>query len=126
MNMSIRKATKRFQKPTYSTERAGAADAAVSGELDELLSKVPSLEERNEALRCVFEAFYDRFPIFQLAERKRLAQNLERLPVALFPVEHDHALHPDTVHEHRPHIFVPVGLRGVVLRNQPAHHDARI
>src|SRR4051812_8687775 len=103
MNMSIRKATKRFQKPTYSTDRVAA-----SGELDELLSKVPSLEERNEALRCVFEAFYDRFSIFELAERKRLAQNFERLPIALFPVEYDHALHPDPAHEHGPHVPVAV------------------
>src|SRR5579859_4829161 len=116
MNMSIRKATKRFQKPTYSGLR----------ELDELLSKVPSLEERDQPLRRLLQALDDRFPIFERALRQRLAEDFHRLPIALLPVEDDHALHPDAVHEQGAQVPVAIGLRGVVLRNQPAHHDARI
>src|SRR5581483_1166457 len=120
--MSITKATKRFQKPTYSTLREGAASL---GELDELFSKVASLEERDQPFRRVLQPLHNGLAVFELVLRKAAGERLECLAVALFPVEDDHSLHSDPVDEHRAHVAIGVRLRRVVFGDEAAHHDAR-
>src|SRR3990172_9185004 len=113
-------AATRFQKPTYS----GPCGDAASGELDELLSKVLPLQQSDEALRRVLDAIDHRLAIPELAGDHQVEQRLVRLGVTLEPVEHDHALHLDAVHQDRTGVLQAVRLGLIEGGNSPADHDA--
>src|SRR6266480_310764 len=115
---SIRNAARRCQKPTYP-------GIAPSGQLDQLLAEVAAAEQRDEASGRVLEALDDRLAGLELALREVLAERLQRLAVALLPVEHDHALHLDAVDEHHAQVLHRVGLGRVVLGDHAAEDDAR-
>src|SRR5512146_15906 len=113
---------KRFQKPTYSSPESGAGGGAGSGELDELFSKVASLEEREEALGRVLDTLDHRLAVLQLALREIPGERLHALGVAVLPVEHDHALHLDPVADQNAKVLVAVGL--VALGDTAADDDS--
>src|SRR5205809_402814 len=121
----MRNATKRFQKPTYSialdATAGAAAEAAVSGELDELLSKILPLEQADKGFRCVFQPLRDGLAILDLAARNPADELRQRLRPQLHAVGNDEALHLDTVRQDRLEGFDAIGLGGVVLRDQAAH-----
>src|SRR6267378_4820545 len=98
---------------------------APSGQLDQLLAEVLAAEQRDEAPGRVLEAFDDRLAVLELALREVLAERLQRLAVALLPVEHDHALHLDAVDEHEAQVPHGVGLGRAVLGDHAADDDAR-
>src|SRR5437016_2059021 len=125
MKVSITKAIRRFQKPTYSTVLGAAGAGAVSGELDELFSKVLPLEQADESLRRVLQAVRDGFPVFYFAAGNPPDQLGQRLSPKLHPVGDDKALDLDAVGEDRLEAPHAVRLRGVVLRNETAYRDAR-
>src|SRR2546423_3951006 len=116
ISQSMRTASARCQKPAYSS---------ALGELDQLLAKVLTLEERDEALRRVLQAFHHGLAVLQFPFRDIGGQRLERLAVAVLPVEHDHSLDADAVHQHRSPVLDGVRLLRVVIRDQPAHHQSR-
>src|SRR5437868_5759303 len=96
-----------------------------SVELDQLLAEILALEQGDESLRGVLDAVDDRFAVPELAFCVIAHQRLERLAVAILPVEYDHALHFDAVDEQRAERLVAIGHRRAVLGDEPAHDDPR-
>src|SRR5438552_354655 len=102
-----------------------APHRAPSGQLHQLLAEVLAAEQRDQALGRVLQALDDRLAVLELALREVLAERLERLAVALLPVEHDHALHPDAVDEHQAQVPQSVRLGRAVVGDHAADDDAR-
>src|SRR6267378_5919086 len=98
---------------------------APSGQLHQLLAEVLAAEERDQALGRVLQALDDRLAVLELALREALAERLQRLAIALLPVEHDHALHLDAVDEHEAQVLHRVRLGRAVVGNHAADDDAR-
>src|SRR5215212_2094977 len=92
MKVSIRKATKRFQKPTYSR----LFDAA-SGKLDELFSKVFPLEQADECPGCILDALRDALAVLYFSARHPADELGQRLGPELHAVGDDEALDLDAV-----------------------------
>src|SRR6478609_3980847 len=86
---SIRNATKRSQKPTYSKWGEPASAMRVSGELDQLLAEIPALQEVDKALRRVLDALHDGFAVLDPATGHHRGKRLDSLGIAVDPVEHD-------------------------------------
>src|SRR5439155_24198839 len=93
-------------------------------EPDELLAEVLAFEEGDHSARCVFESVNHGLAILELSVEDKPSQCLTRFGVAIRPVEHDHALHLDSIDEHGPQSRIAVGLHGVVLRDQPTDDNA--
>src|SRR5215212_4868517 len=70
ISQSMRKASARCQKPAYSS---------ALGELDQLLAKILTLEQRDQALRRVVQTFDHRLPVLELSFGHVTRQRLERL-----------------------------------------------
>src|SRR2546425_2609540 len=102
-----------------------ARHRAPSGQLHQLLAEVLAAEQRDQALGRVLQALDDRLAVLELALREVLAERLERLAVALLPVEHDHALHLDAVDEHEAQVPHRVRLSRAVVGDHAADDDAR-
>src|SRR5258708_2653122 len=119
MKESIRKATKRFQKPTYSGAgpRPSGALARPSGELgglDKLFSKILPLQEPDEGLGRVLDPLRHALAELDLAARHPADQLGQRLRPELHTIGDDEALHLDAVGEQRVEVLYAVGLGRVV------------
>src|SRR5262245_45664563 len=119
-SVSMTIATSRFQKPTYSIRRAA------SGELDELLAKIVASQQPDQPFGCGFDSLEHRFAVLELSRCDQLEQRGVRLGIALEPIEHDHPLHLDAVHQDRAEHPHAVRLERDVGRNQAADNDPRL
>src|SRR5437867_12939545 len=80
-----------------------------SDKFHKLLAEVLAFEQRDKALGRVGQSIDHRLAVLELAFREIAAQPFERFAVTVFPVEHDHALHLDTIDQHRTQHLVTVG-----------------
>src|SRR5512138_224694 len=145
ISQSTRSATARCQKPAYSKRGSARLRASGSGrsregggipspkrgstrsgELDQLLAKIFALEERDQPAGRVLQPLDHRLAVLQSTLAEVAGKRAERLAVAFLPVEHDHALQPDAVHEHRAPVADRVSLGRVVVGDESAHHHARM
>src|SRR6185295_7336064 len=143
ISQSMRSATARCQKPAYSKRRSARPRASGcgssregggvpspkrgstrSGELDQLLSKIFTLEERDQAAGRVLEPLDHRLAVLQSTLAEVAGKRVERLAVAFLPVEHDHALHAQPVDEDGAPVAHAVGVARVVVRDRAADDDA--
>src|ERR1044071_2216165 len=142
ISQSMRSATARSQKAAYSKRGSarscagGSARAWAgggipspkrgstrSGELDQLLSKIFALEERDQAAGRALQPFEHRLAVLESTLAEVAGKRVERLAVAFLPVEHDHALHAQSVDEDRAPVAHAVGVGRVVVRDRAADDD---
>src|SRR2546430_8871131 len=100
---ATRSASRSFRRPDGSVE------------LDQLLAEILALEQGDQSFGCIVDAVDDRFAVLELAFGVIAHQRLERLAVAILPVEHYYALHLDAVDKQRAEGFVAIRSGRAVL-----------
>src|SRR6185503_17919978 len=95
-----------------------------SPEFYQLLAKVSSTKQINQAARRILKSLHHGLAIVELAFGEVAAERLERFAVAILPVEHDHPLDAQAVHQDGAPIANPIRLGRVVVRERAAHDDA--
>src|SRR6185437_5714613 len=112
--------------PPVVRSNRGYLDWSPSRDFHQLLAEVLALQQADQRARRVVQAFDDRFAVLEPSLGNVSREARQRLAVAILPVEHDHSLHPDAVHEHRAQPLVAVRLLRAVLGDQAAEDDARV
>src|SRR5437870_7605656 len=76
---------------------SGSSARALSAELYQLLAEVPAGEKVDQAARRILQAVHHGLAVSELALGEVAGERLQRLAVAILPVEHDHALDAQAV-----------------------------
>src|SRR5689334_18332346 len=96
-----------FAGAQANTRRRRQASLAES---DQLLAEVFTLEQADKASRRIVDSLDDRLAVLELAGSVERLQALQRLVVAVLPVEYNHPLHPDALDQHRAQHLVAIRL----------------